>query len=165
MLNLPQSQEYALGQYLRETYLESSSPSFIQGIETDVANVDQLFVRADAGGGNVILDSAYALLQGLYPPTASSKSVLGDGQTVEAPLGGYQYIPVESLEFWQAPSLTSWMECPVCLCGGPCQNTDSVFLVFRPSPRSYKQWCCIARIGCASCAFPSSCYTLPQRDE
>jgi hypothetical protein len=105
------SQEYELGCYLRDTYLNPASPSYIQGIETDIADIDQLFVRADAGGGNVILDSAYALLQGLYPPTPGSMSTLGNGTTVEAPLGGYQYIPVESLEFWQAPSLTSWMEC------------------------------------------------------
>ncbi|KIJ09353.1 hypothetical protein PAXINDRAFT_17548 [Paxillus involutus ATCC 200175] len=80
------SQEYELGTFLRETYLNPS-------------------------GGNVILDSAYALLQGLYPPMKESKTALANGQTVTSPLGGYQYIPVESLEFWQAPSLTSWMEC------------------------------------------------------
>lgn len=113
MLRLSQSQEYALGSYLRQTYLNPASSSYIQGIKTDIANVDQLYIRADAGGGNVILDSAYALLQGLYPPTSNSSSTLATGQTVEAPLGGYQYIPVESLEFWQAPSLTSWMDCEV----------------------------------------------------
>ena len=112
-LMLSQSQEYDLGCYLRDTYLNSESPSYIQGIQTDIADVDQLFIRADAGGGNVILDSAYALLQGLYPPTSESKSTLADGTVIEAPLGGYQYVPVESLEFWQAPSLTSWMECEV----------------------------------------------------
>ncbi|KIJ16392.1 hypothetical protein PAXINDRAFT_168520 [Paxillus involutus ATCC 200175] len=105
------SQEYDLGTFLRDTYLNPSSPSYIEGINTDVADVDQLFVRADAGGGNVILDSAYALLQGLYPPTTESTTTLANGQIVTPPLGGYQYVPVESLEFWQAPSLTSWMEC------------------------------------------------------
>lgn len=115
VLRFSQSQEYALGQFLRQTYINPESPSYIQGIETNVADVDQLFVRADAGGGNVALDSAYALLQGLYPPTGQSKSALANGKTVVGPLGGYQYIPVESLEFWQAPSLTSWMECPVSL--------------------------------------------------
>ena len=108
-----QSQEYDLGSFLRETYLDPESPSYIQGINTDIADVDQLFIRADAGGGNVILDSTYALLQGLYPPTPESTSILANGETVQAPLGGYQYVPVESLEFWQAPSLTSWMECEV----------------------------------------------------
>ncbi|KAG9307974.1 phosphoglycerate mutase-like protein [Chiua virens] len=105
------SQEYALGRYLRDTYLDPGSPSYIQGISTEIADVDQLFVQADAGGGNVILDSAYALLQGLYPPTEKSTITLANGHTVEAPLGGYQYIPVESLEFWQASLLTSWMDC------------------------------------------------------
>ncbi|KAI6038589.1 phosphoglycerate mutase-like protein [Pisolithus marmoratus] len=104
-------QEYELGQFLRSTYLNPGSPSYIQGISTDVVDVDQLYVRADAGGGDVILDSAYALLQGLYPPTPNSAITLASGQVVAPPLGGYQYVPVESLEFWQAPSLTSWMEC------------------------------------------------------
>jgi prostatic aicd phosphatase len=113
VLRFSQSQEYDLGCFLRETYLNPASPSYIQGINTDVVDIDQLFVRADAGGGNVILDSAYALLQGLYPPTSESTSILGNGTIVESPLGGYQYIPVESLEFWQAPSLTGWMDCEV----------------------------------------------------
>ncbi|KAH7882999.1 phosphoglycerate mutase-like protein [Phlebopus sp. FC_14] len=106
-----QVQEYELGSFLRSTYLDPSSPSYIQGINTDVVDIDQLFVRADAGGGNAILDSAYALLQGLYPPTEKAKMSLATGKSVTPPLGGYQYIPVESLEFWQAPSLTSWMDC------------------------------------------------------
>ncbi|KIM62860.1 hypothetical protein SCLCIDRAFT_1214650 [Scleroderma citrinum Foug A] len=105
------SQEYELGQFLRKAYLDPQSPCFIQGINTDVVNVDQLFIRADAGGGDVILDSAYALTQGLYPPTPESTITLANGQVVTSPLGGYQYVPVESLEYWQAPSLTSWMEC------------------------------------------------------
>ena len=113
VLKFSQSQEYDLGGFLRDTYLNPASPSYIQGISTDIVDIDQLSVRADAGGGNVILDSAYALLQGLYPPTPESTSTLANGEVVEAPLGGYQYIPVESLEFWQAASLTSWMECPV----------------------------------------------------
>jgi len=104
-------QEYDLGQFLRNVYLDPQSPSYIQGINTDVVDVDQLYVRADAGGGDVILDSAYALLQGLYPPTTDSAITLANGTVVTPPLCGYQYVPVESLEFWQAPSLTSWMEC------------------------------------------------------
>ncbi|KAI9571985.1 phosphoglycerate mutase-like protein [Boletus coccyginus] len=106
------SQEYSLGSYLRETYLDPGSPSYIQGINTDIADVDQLYVRADAGGGNVILDSCLCSTPGPLPTDAGvlyQPSLMV--RLVEAPLGGYQYIPVESLEFWQAPSLTSWMEC------------------------------------------------------
>lgn len=78
-----------------------------------MVDVDQLFVRADAGGGDVALDSAYALLQGLYPPTKEASIVLGDGEVVTSPLGGYQYVPVDSVECSEIVSLTSWMACPV----------------------------------------------------
>ncbi|KIJ63564.1 hypothetical protein HYDPIDRAFT_155693 [Hydnomerulius pinastri MD-312] len=104
-------QQFELGSFLRSTYLNPDSPSYIQGISADVVDIDQLFVRADSGGGNVILDSAYALLQGLYPPSPQTSFTLANGTVVVPPLGGYQYVPVESLEFWQAPSLTSWMDC------------------------------------------------------
>ncbi|KAG1859270.1 histidine phosphatase superfamily [Suillus subluteus] len=109
---LGEQQEFELGSFLRNTYLNPDSPTFIQNTSIDVVRVDELTVRADAGGGNVILNSAYALLQGLYPATNKSAITLGDGTTVLPPLGGYQYVPGKSsLEFWQAPSLTSWMEC------------------------------------------------------
>ena len=49
-------------------------------------------VRCD-DEGNVILDSAQALLQGLYPPTSESRSRLANGTTVVGPFNGYQYIP------------------------------------------------------------------------
>ncbi|KAG2118200.1 phosphoglycerate mutase-like protein [Suillus discolor] len=108
---LGEQQEFELGSFLRNIYLNPDSPSFIQNISTDVADINQLAVRADAGGGNVILNSAYALLQGLYPSTQQSEITLANGTTVLSPLGGYQYIPVQSLEDWQSPSLTSWMDC------------------------------------------------------
>jgi len=63
-----------------------------------VANIDQLSVRADGGGGNVILNSAYALVQGLYPSTKKSEITLANGTTVIPPLGGYQYIPGKSVK-------------------------------------------------------------------
>ncbi|KAG1845434.1 phosphoglycerate mutase-like protein [Suillus tomentosus] len=108
---LGEQQEFELGSFLRNIYLNPDSPSFIQNISTDVADINQLAVRADAGGGNVILNSAYALLQGLYPSTQESEITLANGTTVLSPLGGYQYVPVQSLEYWQSPSLTSWMDC------------------------------------------------------
>ena len=110
---LVQTQEYELGQFIRKVYLDPQSPCYVQGINTDIVDVDQIRIRADAGGGDVILDSAYALTQGLYPPTPESTITLGNGEVVTSPLGGYQYVPVESLEYWQAPSFTSWMECNV----------------------------------------------------
>jgi hypothetical protein len=48
-------------------------------------------VRADAGGeGSVILKSAMALLQGLFPANPGDEITLANGTEVFGPLGGYQ---------------------------------------------------------------------------
>ena len=89
-----QTQELQLGTFLRSTYLDPDSPTFINGISADVANITQLIVRADAGGGgSVILNSVQGLLQGLFPPTPDNNITLANGTTIISPLGGYQYIP------------------------------------------------------------------------
>ncbi|KAH9929080.1 phosphoglycerate mutase-like protein [Epithele typhae] len=106
-------QEQQLGSFLRSTYLDPASPTFIEGIITDVANITQLEVRADAAGeGSVILNSVQGLLQGLFPPTKDNNITLANGTTVVAPLGGYQYIPVESVEPNLDISLNSFTSCP-----------------------------------------------------
>ncbi|TBU36403.1 hypothetical protein BD309DRAFT_742704 [Dichomitus squalens] len=87
-------QELQLGSFLRSEYLDSSSPTFIDGISSDVVNINQIDVRADAGGGgSVILNSVYGLLGGLFPPTPDNNITLANGTTVTSPFGGYQYIP------------------------------------------------------------------------
>ena len=89
-----QVQEQQLGSFLRSTYLDEASPTFIQDISADVADINQLLVRADAAGeGSVILMSVQGLLQGLFPPTTDNNITLANGTTVVSPLGGYQYIP------------------------------------------------------------------------
>ncbi|EGO01182.1 hypothetical protein SERLA73DRAFT_179284 [Serpula lacrymans var. lacrymans S7.3] len=106
-------QELQLGTFLRSQYLTPSSPSFISGISTDVVNINQISVQADAGGGgSVILNSVQGLLQGLYPPTTESNITLANGTTIVGPLGGYQYIPVDSIEPNVLPTLNSFTNCP-----------------------------------------------------
>lgn len=128
-----QVEEVQLGSFLRASYLDPASPTFIEGINTDVANISQLLVRADAASeGSVIVNSAYGLLQGLYPPTSDNNITLSNGTTVISPLGGYQYIPgkwptclralvyvtkncfvVETVEPNEDISLNSFTSCPV----------------------------------------------------
>lgn len=68
---------------------------------------------ADAGGeGSVIYDSAVALTQGLWPATSSSNTTLANGTTVVSPLGGYQYVGIESVEVEESYALEGWTECP-----------------------------------------------------
>ncbi|OBZ76808.1 Lysosomal acid phosphatase [Grifola frondosa] len=106
-------QEFQLGTFLRSTYLNQHSPSFIEGISADVVDINQLIVRADAAGeGNIILQSVTGLLQGLFPPTPHNNITLANGTTVITPLGGYQYIPVESVEPDEDISLNSFTSCP-----------------------------------------------------
>ncbi|KAI0767321.1 phosphoglycerate mutase-like protein [Fomes fomentarius] len=110
---LGSTQELQLGTFLRSTYLDPASSTFIEGISADVADINELVVRADAAGeGSVILMSVQGLLQGLFPPTPDNNITLANGTTVISPLGGYQYIPVESVEPNLDISLNSFTSCP-----------------------------------------------------
>ncbi|KAF9454839.1 phosphoglycerate mutase-like protein [Macrolepiota fuliginosa MF-IS2] len=97
-------EEFQLGNLLRQRYLNQSSPAFISGINTTIADASQIQARADAGGeGGVIFNSAVALLQGLFPPTSTFSDKLPNGTTVTAPFGGYQSVEPDndiSLEGW-----------------------------------------------------------------
>ncbi|OLL26377.1 Lysosomal acid phosphatase [Neolecta irregularis DAH-3] len=64
---------------------------------------------------NTLMSTAYAFLQGLYPPTSSDIEVLSNGTRQPAPLNGYQYVVVNGLSA-NAPE-TIWLKgdenCPV----------------------------------------------------
>ena len=93
-LTLNKVESYSLGNLIHETYFDSQSPSFIDGIRGDLVDNTEVKVRVKAGvEGTVVFDSAIALLQGLFPPTTNNKIVLANETTVVAPLGGYQYVP------------------------------------------------------------------------
>ncbi|KAH0829032.1 histidine phosphatase superfamily [Lanmaoa asiatica] len=107
------SQSHELGDFLRSVYLTSSSPSYISGMRDDIVDTHELQVHAKAGGeGPVIFDSAIALLQGLYPPNPNNKITLANEVTVVAPLHGYQYVPIETVEPENDRSLEPWTNCP-----------------------------------------------------
>ncbi|KAJ7697875.1 histidine phosphatase superfamily [Mycena rosella] len=104
---------HLLGAQLRATYLTPGSPSFISSISGDTADTQQIKVRAKAGGeGAVVFDSAIALLQGLFPPSPRNKITLANETVVMAPLGGYQYVPMETVEPGNDRSMESWTDCP-----------------------------------------------------
>ncbi|KAJ7049223.1 histidine phosphatase superfamily [Mycena amicta] len=104
---------HQLGAALRSAYLTPGSSSFIEDISTDVVDTQQVKVRVKAGGeGTVVFDSAIALLQGLFPPNPRNKVTLANGTEVMAPLGGYQYVPMETVEPGNDRSMESWTDCP-----------------------------------------------------
>jgi len=110
---LGEVQAHNVGAFLRKTYLNPSSSNHIRGISSDLANLKQLHVRVKVGGeGASVFDSATATLQGLFPPNPANKITLANETTVVAPLGGYQYIPVETVEPNNDRSLEPWTDCP-----------------------------------------------------
>ncbi|KAJ6511981.1 histidine phosphatase superfamily [Mycena vitilis] len=105
-------QEFQLGQHLRSIYFNASSPSFITGVNTTLVDQTQIHVRADAGGElGVIYDSAVALLQGLFPANANFTTDLANSTNVTGALGGYQYVPIESVEPANDVSLEGYTSC------------------------------------------------------
>ncbi|KAG1739909.1 histidine phosphatase superfamily [Suillus paluster] len=107
------AESHQLGAFLRSVYMSSSSPSYIANMKTDLVDTHEVHVQVKAGGeGTVIFDSAVALLQGLFPPNPANKIVLANETTVIAPLGGYQYVPIETVEPGNDRSLEPWTDCP-----------------------------------------------------
>ncbi|KAF9525011.1 histidine phosphatase superfamily [Crepidotus variabilis] len=110
---LGEAESHSVGALVRNTYLNSQSPSYIEGVRSDLVDNSEVKVRVKAGvEGSVVFDSAIAFLQGLYPPNPNNKIVLANETTIVAPLGGYQYVPVETVEPGNDRSLESWTDCP-----------------------------------------------------
>ncbi|KAK1236297.1 hypothetical protein PQX77_000458 [Marasmius sp. AFHP31] len=110
---LGEAESFQVGSTIRDLYLDPSSSSYIDGMRSDVVNNKQIKVRVKAGGeSTVIFDSAIALLQGMFPPNPNNKIHLANDTTVTAPLNGYQYVPVETVEPVNDRSLESWTDCP-----------------------------------------------------
>ena len=95
LTSLGYNQVYLSGQYLRQRYIASNTSGLqIAGISTD--DVVQSQIEVSAPDDLVLMNSAQGFLQGLYPPTPSNNT-LRNGTTVDAPMGGYQLIPIHTV--------------------------------------------------------------------
>ncbi|EIW81249.1 phosphoglycerate mutase-like protein [Coniophora puteana RWD-64-598 SS2] len=109
---LGNQQEFQLGSTLRSLYLNASSPSYIANISTDLFDQNQIYVRADFGGEDmVIYDSCVSVTQGMWPVTSSNNITIANGTTIVAPLGGYQYVPVDAVDPDEDVSLEGFDDC------------------------------------------------------
>ncbi|KII86633.1 hypothetical protein PLICRDRAFT_43271 [Plicaturopsis crispa FD-325 SS-3] len=126
---LGNQQEFQLGQLLRSLYLNSSSPSHIQGINATIFNTSEALVRADAGGeGDVIQASAASLVQGLWPASSAYNTTLANGTTIVGPLNGYQYVPIQSIEPDEDVSLEGFTSCNTFIAATSAFYNSSEFL-------------------------------------
>ncbi|UZP38128.1 hypothetical protein NXS19_005944 [Fusarium pseudograminearum] len=91
LTNLGFQQNYQVGAYYRSTYLEAGASKQILGISEDQYVPNQIW--ASAPDQMVLLNTATAFLQGLYPPIGNNDNVgvqeLNNGTDYTAPLNGY----------------------------------------------------------------------------
>lgn len=97
LTDLGYAQVHQSGSFFRNRYIDANSSSPIYGISSSVVKNSQLSVEAPVD--TVLQNSAAGFLQGLYPPvgTTFGTESLANGSKVEAPLGGYQLIPVNAV--------------------------------------------------------------------
>ena len=98
-------QVYTSGQYYRSRYLSGNTK--IKGISEDVAELSQLAVTAPVD--NVLQNSAQGFLQGLYPPYQAVQT-LANGKKVQAPMDGYQLIPINTVDAGAGSEDNGWLQ-------------------------------------------------------
>jgi hypothetical protein len=115
LTSLGYEQVYTSGQYYRSRYLSGASK--IRGINEDTVKLSQLQVTAPVD--NVLQNSAQGFLQGLYPPVQTVQT-LANGQDVQAPMDGYQLIPVNTIQTGAGSEDSGWLQD-----ASSCQNAKT----------------------------------------
>ncbi|KAI9768047.1 MAG: hypothetical protein M1839_004207 [Geoglossum umbratile] len=90
------TQNYQTGSYFRDRYILPDSPQHILNIST--TTYSPAIVPGSAPNQAILINTATAFLQGLYPPNAASDEKLTNGSISSNPLGGYQYVSVLPVE-------------------------------------------------------------------
>ncbi|KAK4040675.1 histidine phosphatase superfamily [Parachaetomium inaequale] len=118
LTSLGAKQVFQVGSDYRSRYLSSSSAQRIRGISEFEYVPAQVY--ASAPDAPILLDTATAFLQGLYPPLGDIQPTLAaqdlaNGSSVESPLTGYQYVTLHGIND-DSPE-TVWIKgddsCPV----------------------------------------------------
>ncbi|KAH7132147.1 histidine phosphatase superfamily [Dendryphion nanum] len=118
LTNLGLQQNFQVGGDYRNLYIASNSSKRILGIAENKVINSQLF--ATAPDQSVLLNTATAFLQGLYPPLEGlnpqvASQTLNNGSTYTNPLNGYQYVVLHGEEADGADTI--WLKgdenCPV----------------------------------------------------
>ncbi|KAK2763240.1 hypothetical protein FQN54_009876 [Arachnomyces sp. PD_36] len=110
LTTLGYSQVFTSGDYYRNRYIssDSSSSSQIAGIAADIVDLSQIVVSSPLD--NVLQNSATGFLQGLYPPVSSVKQTLRNNTVIDAPMNGYQLIPVDQIETGSNSEDSAWLQ-------------------------------------------------------
>lgn len=101
MTSLGASQNFQVGSAYRARYLAAGSPHQIAGISESKYISSQIYAAAPNSG--ILLNTATAFLQGLYPPLVDlapeiASQTLNNGTKSTSPLNGYQYVTLQGVK-------------------------------------------------------------------
>ncbi|KAF7712338.1 Uncharacterized protein PECH_006830 [Penicillium ucsense] len=100
----------ATGDFFRNRYISTDASRQIPGVSPNTVKLSQ--INAVSPKDDVIQNSGMAFLQGLYPPVGSGASTetLRNGSSVQAPLNGYQLIPIVTIDAGQNSENSPWLQ-------------------------------------------------------
>lgn len=101
MTSLGASQNFQVGSDYRARYLAAGSPHQIAGISESKYISSQIYATAPNSG--ILLNTATAFLQGLYPPLVDlapeiASQTLNNGTKSTSPLNSYQYVTLQGVK-------------------------------------------------------------------
>ena len=110
LTDLGYNEIFTSGTYFRDRYVSSSASSRIAGLNTDIVKLSQ--ISASAPLDNVLMSSAQGFLQGLYPPVGPQlgQEKLRNNTVVQAPLNGYQLIPIQTVTSGTGSEDSAWLQ-------------------------------------------------------
>jgi len=95
------------GNYYRSRYVSSDASLKIAGLNPDIVKLSQLAVTAPLD--NVLQSSAQGFMQAMYPPFESSQT-LRNGTVIQAPMSGYQLIPINLVSSGTGSEDNGWLQ-------------------------------------------------------
>ncbi|KAK1830196.1 putative lysosomal acid phosphatase [Podospora conica] len=101
LTSLGATQNFQVGADYRARYLAAGSPHQIAGISESKYISSQIYATAPNSG--ILLNTATAFLQGLYPPLVDlapeiASQTLTNGTKSTSPLNGYQYVTLQGVK-------------------------------------------------------------------
>lgn len=144
LTSLGASQNFQVGSDYRARYLASGSPQRILNMSEFTYVSSQLYASAPNQG--ILLNTATAFLQGMYPPLSSirpeiASTTLNNGSASTAPVGGYQYVQLQS-EKTNSPD-TIWIKgddfCPTVIAASESFEDSDEFAARVASTRDFYQ--------------------------
>ena len=101
---------FTSGTYFRNRYVALGASSKILGMNNDLVRQSQ--ITASAPVDTVLMNSATAFLQGLYPPVGNKlgSNALRNGTVIQSPLNGYQLIPLQQITTGANSEDSAWLQ-------------------------------------------------------